>query len=708
MKAVCLCLFAAASSFTAAQQQSPFAPPRASLHYAPDRTFDLVNLEVFLDIDYAGKKFTGRSINTVKPLMSGGHEMVINAGDGLTIAAILLNGKAATYRRDGEDLHISTPPLVAGKAMTIETKYSGGGSRGRDGIHWIQPRTGQPDHVGFWTQGETMTNRDWAPTWDYPNDMTTSETHTTVPADWEVVGNGKLVSSTKVGDKRTCVWKMDQPHATYLLSLAAGPLTIKKDTWRGVDVLYVVPKSRAALIDGSFGDTKDMLSYYSNILGVKYAWPKYAEDAMYEFGGGMENVSATTLQESALTEPREGYFNMASLNAHELAHQWFGDLVTCKDWAHIWLNEAFATFMENLYMGHSRGKNAYDQSIEGDIQGYLQEARRYKRPIVTYMYPNADAMFDSHTYPKGAAVLHTLRRKLGDAAFFKGLNLYLTTYRHQPVVTPLLIRSLTQASGVDCQGFFDQWVYKPGHPVLDYSWTWDAGKHAAEVTVKQTQDTSDGTPVYSIDGEIGVISGGQLRRFPAKLRTTEDKFTIALTSKPDALLVDPDHDFLREIPKLNWDRSEVAAIFEFAPNSVDRTEAMRRMLTSSPTDQEVAMAVRVLRADAGMFPAITSIAPLGDLKRADLRGFFTEQLSHKSFDRRSQAINALAKLPQDAATTQKLRSLINKDAPVSVVVASIRALAAWDKAGNADVFRKALTIPSLRDRIKTEAQRALG
>ncbi len=272
--------------------------------------------------------------------------------------------------------------------------------------------------------------------------------------------------------------------------------------------MYVVPKGEGWLIDGSFGDTKDMLSFYSKMTGVKYVWPKYAEDAMYDFGGGMENVSATTLQESALTEPREGFHRMASLNSHELGHQWFGDFVTCKDWGQIWLNESFATFMQMMYFEHSRGKTGYDEEVEANMRSYFNESRRYQRPIMTRMYSNPDVMFDSHTYPKGGVVLHTLRKLLGDDVFWAGIKLYLTTNAHTPVESWQLCKAMTDSSGINCEPFFTQWIYKPGHPVLDPTWTWDDSAKQVVVKVQQTQDTSNGTPIYDIDAKVGLIKSG--------------------------------------------------------------------------------------------------------------------------------------------------------------------------------------------------------
>ncbi len=600
-----------------------------------------------------------------------------------------------------------------GQKLQIAVDYNAKNTKaqpfgGEGGFHWISPRATDKGHVGFWTQGEAISNRNWVPTWDYPNDLTTSETKTTVPADWTVVGNGTLVSNTLSGDKkkRTFVWRMALPHATYLLSLVGGPFDIKKDKWEGVDLWYVVPQGQGQYIDDSFSGTKDMLSFYSGILGVKYAWPKYAQNAMYDFGGGMENVSATTLGEGSLTEKRAGFRNMDSLNSHELGHQWFGDFVTCKDWGDTWLNESFATYMQMMYFEHSRGQNGYDREVEGNTRAYLAESRRYQRPISTKLYESPDNMFDSHTYPKGGMVLHTLRRWLGDEAFFAGLHLYLTTHAHQPVESAQLRRAMTEASGINCEPFWAQWFDKPGHPVIEYSWKPSAT--GASVTVKQTQNTSNGTPIYDMPGRFGFLAAdGTLVRYPFHITKAEETFEVPLSIKPVAGVFDPDHDVLREIPKLPWQDSELTTLFQYAPSCLDRAEAFRRIVAANPTDETVALIAKVLEADNKLVPAFANVSAFGDLAKPALRQFWLDQLNHPNFDREAQAVTALGKLPVEALTSNKLRSLINDQAPIPVVIAAVRVLGKWDLKGNTDVIKKAQAIPSRNNRIKSAATAVL-
>lgn len=661
---------------------NPFAPPAAQLQYAPDRDFDLQHVKVELDIDWPNRKFTGASTNTVAPLRAGLTQLRFHAGKNIVVKTAESSGKVLSFTRADDLVTVTFPaPLPKDKPLLVRFTYEGGKIQGGgfgqgDGFHWMNPSEQNKDKQGFWTQGETAGNREWAVTWDYPNDMTTSETITTVPAEWSVISNGLPQKETVAKGRRTVHWKMSQPHATYLMALVAGPFDIKKDKWRDIPLWYVVPKGYADTIDASFSDTPDMLEFFSNITGVKYPWPKYAQNAMYDFGGGMENVSSTTLGMGNLTDFRSGFRNMASLNSHELAHQWFGDLVTCKDWGEVWLNESFATYFEVLYFEHSRGKHAYDREVEGNMRAYLAEARRYKRPISTNLYRDPEVMFDSHTYPKGGAVLHTLRRQLGDAAFFGGIKKYLTEHRHTPVEWEDLCRAFTDYSGINCEPFFQQWILKPGHPVLEYTWSWDESAKEVVLAVKQTQNTSDGTPIYTIPAKVGLIAGG-LSRQSVTLNAAEQTIRLKATAKPEAVLLDPDHDFLRELNH-TFAPEELLPILKHAPVGLDQTTALQALLSAGASEEAIQAMATLAKADAARFPALGSLDGLGRLEREDLRPLWRSLLTHLSDSRRADAIRALGRLKHDPADAKLLIGMLSEKETYGNCSAIASTLGLWD------------------------------
>lgn len=699
-----LLLIALFASMASAQRGNPFAPPNAKIQIAPVSGYDLQHVAVTLDVDYAGRSFKGSVTNTLTPLKDDLKEINLHAAESLEIDSVSVQGQDTTYRRVGQDLFIVAPGLAKGKQVKVIVKYHTKKTKdaisfGGGGWHWIEPNGINPKNIGFWTQGETLYNREWVPTWDYPNDFTTTESIVTVPRGWTVIGNGGNMYSDSSGDKVTWHWKQQEPHATYLLSLAAGPLDMKKDKWKNVELWYIAPAGKGHLIDPSFSDTGDMMGFFSKVTGVPYPWVKYAQNAMIDFGGGMENISSTHLGADSLTDGKDGFRSMSSLNAHEQAHQWFGDLVTCKDWGHIWLNESFATYMQWAYFEHSQGLNAYQREVNAGVGDYLGESRRYKRPLATNLYPDPDAMFDSHTYPKGGAIMHTLRRQLGDEKFYAGLNKYLTDFRHKPVESDDLCRSMTAASGVDCKPFWDQWIYKPGHPVLAYDWTWANGE--LTVTVKQTQDTANGTPIYKIPAKFASITGGKVERHEIPLDAAENKFTVK-SGKPDAVILDPDLDFLREMDH-RFAPTELPAIAEFAPNVIDRTSALNALMRQEKVD--LPLITRLLDRDMGPFPVFTSIGTFARNAKEVGVEFWKRQITHPDYNRRAEAVNGLAAFKTEEATIGTLRRLVNKDQPTFVVISALNAL---DAKRDRDLFLLAAKFPSLRETIAGTAFLALA
>lgn len=687
-------ILASLSSITF-QQTSPFEPPNAKLQLEPKSNYDLQHVAVNLDIDYPNRTINGSSVNRIKFMEDGATKVKLDCSAALKISKVTVNGKTANSSRTNDELWIEVGKQKKGAMLDLRVVFSASNQKGSTfgaggGWHWIEDDPIYTSHQGFWTQGESVYNREWCPTWDYPNDFATSESTVTVPADWTVVGNGTLTSNVKKANKRTFHWQMSQPHATYLLSLVGGPVDVGHDTWRGKELWYVVPKNKGNLIEGSFGDTKDMLEFYSQVTGFVYAWPKYAQNAMYDFGGGMENVSATTLGEGSLTDGKAGFRDMASLNAHELAHQWFGDTVTCRDWGHIWLNESFATFMEAMYMEHSRGLAAYQREIDGDMQSYFFESRRYQRPIMTNMYSHPDAMFDSHTYPKGAAVLHTLRRKLGDTVFWGGIKNYLNKWKHTPVVSDQLCAAMSEVAKQDLKPFWNQWIYKPGHPVLEYTWSTDGNKLAVEV--KQTQNTSKGAPYYDIETWVGVVQNGSYKKYPIHLKGEVTKADIQLSSMdtPETVILDPGHDFLREM-KHEFNETELMAVFKFAPHVNDRFAAWGR-LAQSLNDEKVAIAMGIFKKDTGQIPLFSTQALMG-MQTPEVRAFFVNELNHKSYDRRATAIRALSEYGFTSSEKVKVKSFITNKEFTPVVLAALSTL---DKAGEKGLLELASNITSQR------------
>ncbi len=712
---------------------NPFRPPQATMHYARDRDYHVRHLRLVFNIDGEHRSAHGVVTHTLAPLRSALASIVMDAGANLKILSCRIDGADRPFTHDKDTLTITPATALArGKEVTVEITYDmpgatrTGGANGAGGFSWIIPNPNDPERrTEFWTQGETDGNHRWVPCYDYPNDKCTSETIVTVPETWEVIGNGTEGPVTRDAAKhtRTFHWTMTQPHSTYLLSLVGGELDVRKAAWSGKTLYYVVPKGKANLIPGSFGNTPDMLQFFSDTVGVKYPWPKYAQDAMYDFGGGMENVSATTLGQGSLTDERSGHYAMSSLTSHELAHQWFGDYVTCKDWGDVWLNESFATFFQMIYTEHLDGKDAYDEDRESNLRQYLFEAQRYQRPVSTKLYVNPDVMFDAHTYPKGGLILHMLRRELGDADFFRGLGHYLKVNALQPVDTHDLEKAITEETGHNVEAFFDQWIFKPGHPVLDPTWTYDDTGKAIVLHVKQTQDTANGTPIYTLPLTIGILhntAGSAAERQVVTLNQAEQEFRIPASIKPDAVLIDPDHDLLKEVKDPHWSDTELPVIMRNAPCVIDRVAAIRRYANmpqsfgfrrrnsdqapsaaATPLDDaKIQMVTDALRAESSEQAGALLIEALGNAKKETLRPLLREQARSKQPGRRAAALSALGKLPRNDEDLTLLRAAAKSDTePYQVVNAALRALGALDLNGSLDIFTHQAGVKSLNDQL---------
>jgi aminopeptidase N len=689
------------------------------------------HLRLVFAIDGAQKSGHGVVTHFLAPLRADLTAISLDAGNNLKILACRIDGVDRPFKHEKNRLTITpAAPLARGKEVAVEITYDmpgavrSGGANGAGGFHWVNPDPNNPDrHIEFWTQGETEGNHSWVPCYDYPNDKCTSETIVTVPANWEVIGNGTQGPTTRDAAKhtRTFRWTMTQPHSTYLLSLVGGELDVRKASWAGKPLYYVVPKGKADLIPASYGNTPDMLQFFSDTFGVKYPWPKYAQSAMYDFGGGMENVSATTLGQNSLTDERDGHFSMSSLNSHELSHQWFGDYVTCKDWGNVWLNESFATFCEMIYMEHLEGKDVYDREREGNLQQYLFEARRYQRPLSTRLYANPDVMFDSHTYPKGGLILHMLRRELGDADFYRGLAHYLRTNALQPVDAHDLEKAITDETGRNVEPFFAQWIFKPGHPVLDPAWTYDEAGKAVVLHIKQTQDTTNGTPVYTLPLTVGLLhatSGTSVERQKVTLNLADQEFRIPAAVKPDAVLIDPDHDLLKEVKDAHWSDAELPIILRYAPCVIDRMSAIRRLGNlrgglrrrggdaPDPTDAPPLDEARIqllsdaLHAEGSEAAGALLIEALGNTKKESLRPLLREQARSRQTARRAAALAALGQLPSNPEDIALLHAAAISDRePYAVVTAALRALKQLDLAGNLDAFAHQAGVKSLTDEL---------
>ncbi len=393
-----------------------FAPPDAPEHPPRDRTFLVQHVRLEITIDDRERTVSGTVTHRLSPINDGLTEVALDAGD-LNIRNVVDDaGHNLEWELHDETLSIRLPKArKAGEPLELRISYD---AKPRKGIFFTGPDKANPKRPRVtWTQGEDTDNRYWFPSYDYPNQRFTSEILATVDEQYEALSNGRLVnvSADKRRKTKTYHWSLDRPHSNYLIALAVGEFESKEWNADGVPVHAHVPKGLGSYLDRTFKNVPDMVRYFSEATGQKYPWPRYAQVCVPEFVvGGMENTSMTTLTDYCLTDEKAyDDYRPEGLLSHELAHQWFGDFLTCRAWGHLWLNESFATYFQVLWWEHFFGKDDALMELEADRDNYHEEAsKNYKRPIVTMKFVEPSDLFDRHTYEKGANVLHMMRSEL--------------------------------------------------------------------------------------------------------------------------------------------------------------------------------------------------------------------------------------------------------------------------------------------------------
>lgn len=552
---------------------------RADDPYARSRDYDLQHVRTHLWFDLDQRGIRGETTQQIALLRDNVSRIKFDCVD-LKIESVTLDGKPAKFSVGPAELDVDLP--AAGKRgdhHEFVIRYNG---KPKKGLYYVFPDKSYPDRPKeIWTQGESEDTRYYIPIYDYPNDRITSEMLLTVPASWITISNGKLVSQKSEPDgNKTWDWKQSEPMSTYLISAVAGEFVEKKELWRGIPVRYVVPRGFENEIDSTFERTKQMLDLFSDKLGVQYPWDQYAQSSVDDFvEGGMENASATTLTSHGLVNPKlapEEEQGSDSLNSHELAHQWFGDLVTTKDWADIWLNEGFATYFEHFWteQHYSSDDSAYE--FWRDQNQWFRQKRLFFAPIVNR---NSDDSLEyaGNVYTKGGWVLHMLREKLGDEAFFAGLHRYLEVNRGQNVVTADLQKGIEQASATNVDKFFEQWIYRAGAPQFAVTYTYDDAAHQVKLNVKQTQKVENYVSLFDVPIDVEIATANGHKTSPIEVTKADETFTLAADGAPLMVLFDKGDKILKSV---EFKRDASALIYqlkhaETVPDRADGAVALR-------------------------------------------------------------------------------------------------------------------------------------
>lgn len=508
-----------------------------------------------------------------------------------------LDGGALAFRHGDGLVRIELArDLEPGDFVELAIDYGGAPAKG---LYFVAERDGVPTQV--YTQGECQDARWWFPCFDEPHDRATSEVRVDMPAGWRSTAAGVLVDRAERDGRVVEHWRMADTHPTYLMTLVAGDLVAREDVWSEVPLVYLAGPELADALEHGFAETPAVLETFSALTGRRYPYAKYSQACVENFPfGGMENVSATTMTATMLRDER-GWrdYDPAGLVAHEAAHQWFGDLLTCADWSHIWLNEGFATYFTQLYFEATRDRDTFEIGVRDMQESYTAgDVGLGRRPTVWNVYKDPmDLFFGGHTYPGGGSRLHLLRFVLGDEAFFAGIREYVAAHAHSSVTTDDFQAAMERASGVELDDFFRQWFHERGYPELATRWRWDEGAREAVLELAQVQNFADGTPaVFRFPAEVALRTRAGEVRHRVRVDQRKQTFRFPCDERPFWVRFDPDSWIPKRIDETR-PVSEWLAIAAGEDDPNGRRDALR-VLTRLLAEEDVAAAEREAACEA--------------------------------------------------------------------------------------------------------------
>ncbi|WP_400193456.1 M1 family aminopeptidase [Hymenobacter sp. B81] len=647
---------------------NPVQPAATILHNVLDTKLDV-------RFDWAKQWLLGTATLTVRPHFYPQTQLVLDA-KGFDVKSVkLLAGakeKNLNYQYDKRRLTITLdkaytrtePYQVRIQYVAKPNELAVGGSAAitaDKGLYFINPLgTDKNKPRQIWTQGETEASSCWFPTIDRPNQRMTQEISLTVEQQFKTLSNGLLVASKRNADgTRTDTWKLSQPHAPYLAMLAVGDYAVINDTWRGKPVDYYVEPKYAASAKAIFGNTPQMMDFFSKKLGVDYPWEKYAQVAVRDYvSGAMENTTATVHGENVQLTKRELLDeNRDDVIAHELFHQWFGDYVTTESWANLPLNESFADYSEYLWAEYKYGREEAELQNQKKLEYYFEEAQSKREPLIRYRYASQEDMFDRHSYEKGGRVLHMLRHYVGDDAFFTTLNRYLTQNKHSAVEIDELRMAFEDVTGEDLMWFFDQWFLQRGHPELAVSHSYADGK--VSLRVVQKQDTTY-QPVYRLPVTVTTWNNNQPTDHRIVVTRADQTFQLPVNQRPSLVHFDSDKMLLANLEESKT-QDELLYQYHHARNFLSKLQAIQELR-----------------------PKVGDLAVSGMLRNG---------LNDKFWGTRHAAVEALRRYkgPEGGAIRKDLQRVAATDKNSKVRSAAVLALATFPNEDFSEVYAKALT-----------------
>jgi aminopeptidase N len=571
------------ASFAMAQTDEP----KPTEHSTRNRTYHVSNYKLKLSVDVKDKTCAGTATIALSPLRSQLDTVALDAGD-MEIKSVTVDGKKQEFHTIAETLFVALDkPCKYGEMTTVAVDYSI--KNPKKGMYFTAADSGYPERQWeAWTQGEAEDNHFWFPCYDYPNDKSTSEIIATVDDKFIAISNGKLlgVTADKKNHTKTFDWKESKPHVSYLISLIVGDYVDVHDSYKGLSISNYVYKFQKDIAKYSFGKTPKMIGFFSDKIGYPYPWEKFAQTVVQDFiFGGEENVSAVTLNDYTIHDARAHLeYDSDGLVSHELAHMWWGDLLTCRSWSHAWLNEGFATYFEMLFTEYDKGRDDFGKELHDNQTSLIvSDVGDHRKATVSGMYVHPIELFGNRIYQKGACVLEMLRSYLGEGLFWKSINYYAHKHAFQNVETNDFKIAIEEATGYNLDWFFNQWVYKPGYPEFNVSWSWDADAKLIRMYVGQTQQLDSLTGLFIVPLDVQVWVNDKPATYRVTVSKLADTLTFPAETQPQLVIFDKGGEILKKVT-FKKPASEWVYQLQHAQDGTDRSAALtelRNMLDSS-------------------------------------------------------------------------------------------------------------------------------
>ncbi|MDX2042854.1 MAG: M1 family aminopeptidase [Acidobacteriota bacterium] len=683
------------------------SPVEGEERQTPNRRFNINHLKLELRIDDEQESVEGTATVTLSPINDGFAHFELDASEMRVASVKLPTGSPLEFETHSDRLVIELDRgYKRDEQITVAIAYS---CFPRKGLFFIKPDEAYPNKPRqIWSQGENEDSHWWFPCHDVTNQKMTTEMLVTVKASDFALSNGELLGVHNNPDNtRTFHWSLAQPHSAYLVTLVIGEYEQIKDSYKDLPVDYYVYKDRVAAGQKLFANTPKMIELFEQRFGYKYPYAKYAQILVDDFlFGAMENTSASTFTDRCLLDSQaELDINYDDIVAHELAHQWWGDLVTCKDWTQIWLNESFATYSEYLWREHSRGRDEARFVIFQDFMTYLREDwTSHRRPIDCRRYRFSEELMDRHAYEKGACVLDMLRWTLGDEGFFRSLAVYLKKFEFNVAETNDFKIAIEEATGQNLHWFFDQWLHCAGYPELEVSYEWQREQKLLRVSVKQTQENEDElTPVFRfpVEIELTTVEPGEIieterrQTYRVEITKAEQDFYFPCEAKPRMVLFDKGH---RIFKLMNFPKSaqELSYQLSKAEDVLDRIRAARELSEFKGEETIAALSVALTGEDFYGIRMAAAIS-LGEIAGNTARTILTEHYKVEKDSRvRRSVVWALGNF-KDEAATDWLRDVSQREESYFATVAAVRALAGIGSDKAFDAMKAALTRTSWQE-----------